>query len=84
MGLVDIYLARYPDVFLYQHLSHTFKIANMAQLENSTSNVISARGRALEPKVPVFFDVLNNLWDPESNPDGIVNLGLAENVRSYL
>ena len=30
--------------------------------------------------MPVFFDVLNNLWDPELNPNGIVNLGLAENV----
>ncbi len=56
----------------------------MVQPENSPSDTISARGRSLEPKVPVFFDVLNNLWDPELNPDGIVNLGLAENVRSYL
>lgn len=54
----------------------------MAQLESSAGEIISNRGRALEPKVPVFFDVLNNLWDPEANPDGIVNLGLAENVRS--
>ena len=65
-------------------LSHTFKSVNMVQPENSPSDTISARGRFLEPKVPVFFDVLNNLWDPELNPDGIVNLGLAENVRSYL
>jgi metal-sulfur cluster biosynthetic enzyme len=52
----------------------------MAQLETS-SDIVSDRGRSLEPKVPVFFDVLNNLWDPELNSDGIVNLGLAENVR---
>ncbi|OJJ57415.1 hypothetical protein ASPSYDRAFT_58955 [Aspergillus sydowii CBS 593.65] len=52
----------------------------MVQPENSPSDTISARGRSLEPKVPVFFDVLNNLWDPELNPDGIVNLGLAENA----
>jgi hypothetical protein len=43
-------------------------------------NNISSRGLALEARKPVFFDVLNNLWDPESNPDGIVNIGLAENV----
>ncbi|KAL4908704.1 hypothetical protein BDW74DRAFT_173936 [Aspergillus multicolor] len=41
---------------------------------------ISSRGLALEAKKPVFFDVLNNLWNPESNPDGIVNIGLAENA----
>lgn len=43
-------------------------------------NNISSRGLALEARKPVFFDVLNNLWNPESNPDGIVNIGLAENV----
>ncbi|KAK1141771.1 hypothetical protein N8T08_008436 [Aspergillus melleus] len=42
-------------------------------------NTISSRGLALTAKMPVFFDVLKNLWDPESNPNGIVNLGLAEN-----
>ncbi|BCS27097.1 pyridoxal phosphate-dependent aminotransferase [Aspergillus puulaauensis] len=52
----------------------------MAQFERSAGGILSDRGRALEPKVPVFFDVLNNLWDPEANPDGIVNLGLAENA----
>lgn len=43
-------------------------------------STISSRGLALEGKMPVFFDVLNNLWDLERNPNGIVNLGLAENV----
>ncbi|KAL4755585.1 pyridoxal phosphate-dependent aminotransferase [Aspergillus foveolatus] len=42
------------------------------------ANNLSSRGLALEANKPVFFDVLNNLWDP-SNPDGIVNIGLAEN-----
>ena len=28
-------------------------------------------------------DVINNLWDPENNPDGILSLGVAENVESY-
>ncbi|KAI9371609.1 hypothetical protein BJX61DRAFT_510876 [Aspergillus egyptiacus] len=32
-----------------------------------TGDIVSARGRDLEPNVPVFFDVLNNLWDPVSN-----------------
>ncbi|KAE8381470.1 pyridoxal phosphate-dependent transferase [Aspergillus bertholletiae] len=44
---------------------------------------VSSRGLALAPKVPVFFDVLENLWDPESNPNGTVNLGLAENSLTH-
>lgn len=43
-------------------------------------DTISSRGLALEGKMPVFFDVLRNLWGPELNPNGIVNLGLADNV----
>ncbi|GLA53753.1 hypothetical protein AnigIFM63604_011055 [Aspergillus niger] len=43
------------------------------------NNTISERGVAFAKKRPLFFDVLSNLWHPESNPDGIVNLGLAEN-----
>lgn len=41
---------------------------------------ISTRGVAFAEKRPLFFEVLDNLWHPQSNPDGIVNLGLAENV----
>ncbi|WAO96908.1 Aminotran-1-2 domain-containing protein [Fusarium falciforme] len=41
---------------------------------------ISARGVSFLPEVPKFFDVLNDLWHPEKNPEGILNLGLAENV----
>ncbi|CRG86154.1 putative inactive 1-aminocyclopropane-1-carboxylate synthase-like protein 2 [Talaromyces islandicus] len=44
---------------------------------------VSSRGLALAPKVPVFFDVLKDLWDPESNPNGTVNLGLAENCLTH-
>ncbi|KAE8160941.1 1-aminocyclopropane-1-carboxylate synthase [Aspergillus tamarii] len=43
------------------------------------NTTISARGVSFAEKRPLFFDVLDNLWHPESNPDGIVNLGLAEN-----
>jgi hypothetical protein len=42
---------------------------------------ISARGKAFAAQKPNFLDVLNDLWAPKSNPDGIVNIGLAENVR---
>lgn len=41
---------------------------------------ISSRGRELQNYFPVFFDVLDDAWDPDSNPEGFVNLGLAENV----
>lgn len=27
-----------------------------------------------------LLDVINNLWDPVSNPHGFVSLGVAENV----
>lgn len=46
----------------------------------SQSDCISPRGIGFLPDAPKFFDVLNDLWDPETNPEGIVNLGLAENV----
>lgn len=44
------------------------------------SSTISTRGKAFSEKRPVFFRVLDNLWNPESNPEGIVNIGLAENM----
>ncbi|RAK96462.1 aspartate aminotransferase [Aspergillus ibericus CBS 121593] len=43
----------------------------------------SARGRAFAALKPTFLDVLGDLWDPQSNPDGIVNLGLAENTLMH-
>ncbi|PWY81604.1 aspartate aminotransferase [Aspergillus sclerotioniger CBS 115572] len=43
----------------------------------------SARGRALAAQKPTFLDVLGDLWDPHSNPNGIVNLGLAENTLMH-
>ncbi|OOF91836.1 hypothetical protein ASPCADRAFT_518229 [Aspergillus carbonarius ITEM 5010] len=43
----------------------------------------SARGRALAAQKPTFLDVLADLWDPQSNPNGIVNLGLAENTLMH-
>lgn len=42
--------------------------------------ITSARGRAFAALKPAFLDVLGDLWDAQSNPDGIVNLGLAEKV----
>lgn len=42
---------------------------------------VSARGQGFVAQKPAFFDVLSDSWNPISNPDGIVNIGLAENVR---
>ncbi|OAL54267.1 1-aminocyclopropane-1-carboxylate synthase [Pyrenochaeta sp. DS3sAY3a] len=50
----------------------------------SDANCISSRALNYVPQAPLFFDVLDDLWDPESNPDGIVNLGLAENSLMQL
>jgi hypothetical protein len=41
---------------------------------------VSERGKALAAQRPSFLAVLSDLWSPTSNPDGILNLGLAENV----
>ncbi|GLA43199.1 hypothetical protein AnigIFM63309_000926 [Aspergillus niger] len=43
----------------------------------------SARGRAFAALKPAFLDVLGDLWDAQSNPDGVVNLGLAENTLMH-
>ncbi|KAJ5816978.1 aspartate aminotransferase [Penicillium robsamsonii] len=40
---------------------------------------LSVRGKAFAAQKPTFLDVLSDLWAPEANPDGIVNIGLAEN-----
>lgn len=45
---------------------------------------LSLRGRTLAAQKPVFLDVLGDIWDPSSNPDGVVNIGLAENVSLTL
>lgn len=42
---------------------------------------LSTRGQSFVAQKPTFFDVLSDLWDPKSNPNGILNIGLAENVK---
>ena len=44
-------------------------------------NTLSMRGEDLVKQKPVFLDVLADIWDPLTNPEGMVNIGLAENVR---
>ena len=41
---------------------------------------VSERGKGLAAQRPSFLAVLSDLWSPTSNRNGIVNLGLAENV----
>ncbi|KAI1480151.1 PLP-dependent transferase [Daldinia eschscholtzii] len=50
----------------------------------SGNDCISHRAISYLPEVPKFFDVLDDLWHPETNPDGIVNLGLAENALMHM
>ncbi|CAG8893314.1 unnamed protein product [Penicillium egyptiacum] len=42
---------------------------------------VSARGRKFVAQKPTFLDVLSDSWDPQSNPNGVINLGLAENIK---
>lgn len=42
---------------------------------------VSDRGKGLAAQKPAFLAGLSDRWSPTSNPNGIVNLGLAENVR---
>ena len=51
---------------------------------SKTICTLSQRGHgyATGPK-KALEDVINNLWDPEDNPDGILSLGVAENVKFY-
>lgn len=46
---------------------------------------LSSRAFELSKPDPKYFfwEVLQNLWDPESNPDGFVSLGVAENVLMH-
>ncbi|PNP41500.1 hypothetical protein TGAMA5MH_06601 [Trichoderma gamsii] len=49
----------------------------------SLESCISSRAVAYLPQAPKFFDVLDDLWHPITNPGGIVNLGLAENALMH-
>lgn len=48
------------------------------------ADISSLSPRGKEAAAPlnrmVLLDVINNLWDPISNPHGFVSLGVAENV----
>ncbi|KAF9691887.1 hypothetical protein EKO04_009975 [Ascochyta lentis] len=47
---------------------------------------LSFRGTAASvnyPKDFAIWDIISNLWHPESNPDGYVSLGLAENALMH-
>ncbi|VTT76333.1 unnamed protein product [Fusarium fujikuroi] len=48
----------------------------------STNGCISSRAVTYLPQAPKFFDVLDDLWEPQTNPRGLVNLGLAENLHA--
>ncbi len=48
---------------------------------NETLRTLSRRGHSYATGTKKTLEnVINNLWDPEDNPDGFVSLGVAENV----
>lgn len=56
----------------------------MDTTSSEVARTLSRRGHtyATEAK-KTLENVINNLWDPEDNPDGFVSLGVAENVKSH-
>ncbi|KAG8414506.1 hypothetical protein J3459_014666 [Metarhizium acridum] len=46
---------------------------------------LSTRAQVLSKPDPKFFfwEVLQDIWDPQNNPNGFVNLGVAENVLMH-
>lgn len=46
---------------------------------------LSTRAQDLSKPDPKFFfwEVLQNIWDPQNNPNGFVSLGVAENVLMH-
>ena len=52
---------------------------------NGTTGLLSERGNvsAAPAKKQLIFDIINNLWHPETNPDGYVSLGVAENALMH-
>lgn len=42
---------------------------------------LSSRGRGLQDFYPPYFEIFDDPWDPDTNPNGYLNLGVAENVR---
>ena len=56
----------------------------MDTTSNEAVHTLSGRGHAYATETKKTLEnVINNLWDPEENPDGFVSLGVAENVQSY-
>ena len=38
------------------------------------------KAQARYAQMAPLFDIMKDLWDPETNPDGFISLGVAENV----
>lgn len=53
----------------------------MDTTSNEAVHTLSRRGHTYATGTKKTLEnVINNLWDPEDNPDGFVSLGVAENV----
>ena len=48
---------------------------------NETLGTLSRRGHSYATATKqTLGKVINDMWDPDDNPDGFVSLGVAENV----
>lgn len=59
---------------------------NVPAEPKSTANGLSQRGQELAASgsmLDKFKAILGNPYDPDTNPDGIVNIGTAENVWNH-
>ncbi|CAK1366366.1 unnamed protein product [Cercospora beticola] len=42
--------------------------------------LLSSRGRGLQDFYPPYFEIFDDPWNPDTNPNGYLNLGVAENT----
>lgn len=71
--------------FLNTHSEHSERSQYRDRLIDYCNDMLSSRGTQ-------YVNLVSNPWrylpgqdyDPEKNPDGLISLGLAENVRFHL
>ena len=68
-----------------QDIEGSIDLPAMDNIPNEAARTLSRRGhKHATGAKKTLENVINNLWDPEDNPDGFVSLGVAENVKSQL
>ena len=56
------------------------RISNSSTSMSSTLAPRAAASVALGKKMEMLIHMTSDTWDPKTNPDGYINLGVAENV----